>query len=152
MDVLPEIAGSTPIAIAADVARAIRAATVAAMPQEACGLIFANADGHIVSASIARNIAESPRHRFEIDPAHLFAAHRGVRGSPLRIAGCWHSHPNGRATPSRHDFAGVGDTGWLWLIAAADLLHAFRPESGGFRAVGLVEASIPAVAPPLAGR
>lgn len=148
---LPEIVGSTPVAIASGAARAIRAATVAAMPQEACGLIFAEA-GIILSASIARNVAESPRNRFEIDPAHLFAAHRGVRGSTLRIAGCWHSHPNGRATPSRHDAAGIGDAGWLWLIAADGVVRAFRPEAGTFRAVALAEADIAAVAPPLAGR
>ena len=122
------------------------------MPQEACGLLFANAARNIVSASIARNIAESPHHRFEIDPAHLFAAHRGVRGSPLAIAGCWHSHPNGSPTPSRHDAAGVSDPGWLWLIATPHALRAFRPEAGIFRAIALSETCLPAVAPPLAAR
>jgi proteasome lid subunit RPN8/RPN11 len=98
---------------------------------EACGLLFGTA-GTIVEATVARNVAAEPWHRFEIDPAHLFDAHRRSRAGPHALIGCWHSHPNGNAQPSRHDRAGVADTDWLWLIVAGGRIRAWRPVPDGF--------------------
>jgi desampylase len=103
---------------------------------EACGLLFGTADT-IVEASIARNVAAEPSHRFEIDPAHLFEAHRRSRAGPLQLIGCWHSHPNGRAAPSRLDRAGVADDAWLWLIVAGGRIGAWQPIPGGFAKLAL---------------
>lgn len=125
------------------------AAAARALPHEACGLLF-GAAGHIRTATIARNIAAEPWHRFEIDPAHLFAAQRRARTGPERLLGCWHSHPGGRPCPSVLDRAGVQDLAWLWLIVAGGAVRAFRPlphgpqsagsESHGFAEVALVPA------------
>lgn len=152
MDVYPPAAASTPAVIGRGVADAIRAASVAARPQEACGLLFADAAGVIVAASVACNVAAARRTRFEIDPAHLFAAQRGVRGSGLTVAGCWHSHPDGAARPSQYDADGVSDRGWLWLIEARGVIGAFLPVAAGFRAQTLIEMDVAVVAPPLAAR
>jgi proteasome lid subunit RPN8/RPN11 len=103
---------------------------------EACGLLFGTADT-IVEATVARNVTAEPWHRFEIDPAHLFDAHRRSRAGPHALIGCWHSHPNGRAEPSRHDREGVADADWLWLIVAGDHIGAWRPVPGGFAALAL---------------
>jgi desampylase len=111
---------------------------VAAAPQEACGLLFGH-EGRIVEASVARNIAAEPRHRFEIDPAHLFEAHRRARAGPLALIGCWHSHPNGQPAPSKHDADGVSDRTWVWLIAAGEIIAAWQPAAEGFQPVALVE-------------
>lgn len=108
---------------------------------EACGLLFGS-DGLIAEASVARNVAADPARRFEIDPAHLFDAHRRSRAGPLRLLGCWHSHPNGRAEPSRHDREGVGDEDWLWLIVAGGRITGWRPVAGGFAPVALEVADL----------
>lgn len=103
----------------------IEAATADAHPQEACGLLFGERGkgrpaitSAIASASVARNVAAEPWHRFEIDPAHLFRAQRAARETGVPILGVWHSHPKGRPVPSAEDLAGVTDPAWLWLIAA----------------------------------
>lgn len=116
------------------------AAARAAAPNEACGLLWGSAR-QVREASVAGNVAAEPWHRFEIDPAHLFAAQRRARRGPDRLLGCWHSHPGGRAWPSRLDRAGVHDLGWLWLIVAADEVRAFRPRAAGFAEVALLPAS-----------
>ncbi len=96
-------------------------------------------EDHIVESTVARNIAAEPWHRFEIDPAHLFDAHRRARCGPLALVGCWHSHPDGSPTPSRHDAYGVTDTSWLWLIAAGDTIAAWQPAAEGFVPIALQE-------------
>lgn len=130
--------GSTPVRLAAAAAACIRAASAAAAPQEACGLLFGRGD-RIEAATVAANVAAKPRRFFEIDPAHLFDAHRRAREGPLALLGCWHSHPGGRAVPSRADHAGVADPGWLWLIEAGGRIAAFRPTREGFQQVALAE-------------
>lgn len=116
-------------------------AAAAAAPHEACGLLFGSAV-FIRAASVAANIAPEPRCRFEIDPAHLFEAHRRHRAGPDRLIGCWHSHPNGDGTPSRHDRAGVSDMGWLWLIVAGGKIHAWKPTAEGFEPIALIDGSL----------
>lgn len=139
MDVGTIAEGSTPALLAASAAQCIRAASAAAAPQEACGLLFGQ-DGAILEASVAENVAAEPHRFFEIDPAHLFDAHRRARAGPLSIVGCWHSHPGGGAVPSVADRDGVADPGWLWLIEADGLLTAWLPLAQGFQQVALEEA------------
>lgn len=121
-------------------------ASHAAHPNEACGLLFGERSGRLVrvmQASVAGNVAPEPWHRFEVDPAHLFAAHRAAREGGPPILGVWHSHPQGSATPSRHDRDGVGDPQWLWLIAApGPHLAAHWPDPAsptGFREAALLD-------------
>lgn len=128
--------GSSPVTLSPAAADTMRAAVRLQGNSEACGLLFGTGLA-IVEASVARNIAAEPWHRFEIDPAHLFAGHRRGREGPHRLIGCWHSHPDGMAKPSLHDRAGVTDTGWLWLILAGDCISAWRPVPGGFAALAL---------------
>jgi proteasome lid subunit RPN8/RPN11 len=95
----------------------------AAFPRECCGLIEGRVEGsRIVATALhpARNIAVATD-RFEIDPAAHIALLRKLRGTDRAIIGCYHSHPNGRAEPSRRDADGAGEEGFLWLVQAADL-------------------------------
>lgn len=119
----------------------MRSAAAAAAPHEACGLLFGAPD-RIREATLAANVAAEPRRRFEIDPAHLFDAHRRSRAGPDRLIGCWHSHPNGKGAPSPLDREGVSDMGWLWLIVAEGRIHGWRPVADGFAAVALTESSL----------
>ena len=127
-------------------ARQMRNASEGAGGHEACGLLFGNADA-ILEATVAPNVSAEPWHRFEIDPAHLFEAHRKGRAGPARLIGCWHSHPNGRGEPSRHDRAGAADMGWLWLSVAAGSdgggdIFGWRPTADGFEPVALIDGSL----------
>jgi proteasome lid subunit RPN8/RPN11 len=138
MDVGSLIVGSSPVALCASAAALIHAGVQRSGNSEACGLLFGT-HGRITQATLARNVAAEPWHRFEIDPAHLFDAHRRSRAGPERLVGCWHSHPDGRGEPSRHDRAGVSDEGWLWLIVANGRIRGWRPLPDGFAEVALLE-------------
>lgn len=129
-------AGSTPVTLSAGAAADMHAEVQRSGNSEACGLLFGT-QGHIAEATVARNVAAEPSHRFEIDPAHLFDAHRRSRAGPERLVGCWHSHPNGDGRPSRHDRDGVTDASWLWLIVAAGHIRAWRPSPQGFAEIAL---------------
>ncbi len=130
---------SSLVRIGAGAARAIRSATVAAGPQEACGLLLGDT-GLITDATRARNVATDPARRFEIDPAHLFETHRRARAGGPAILGCWHSHPNGRPGPSRQDAEGALIPGWLWLIALpGGGFTLWRRSADGFVPVACVE-------------
>ncbi len=127
---------SSAVAIAPDAVRVMLDETASHEGREACGLLF-GLDGSIREATLATNVSPEPHHRFEIDPAHLFDAQRRDRAGPLRLMGCWHSHPNGVQSPSKTDREGVTDMGWLWLIVAGGEVSAWKPTEEGFAPVAL---------------
>jgi proteasome lid subunit RPN8/RPN11 len=104
----------------------------AAYPRECCGLLEGSAK-RITALHPTRNLA-SERDRFEIDPAEQFRLMREGRN----IVGCYHSHPNGRAEPSRRDAEHASEPGFLWLICA-DTLGAFVWDGAGFGPLVLLE-------------
>jgi proteasome lid subunit RPN8/RPN11 len=108
----------------------IHRAAAAAHPQEACGLLLGRG-AHVIHATIAANVASSPATRFEIDPAHLLAAHRAARGGGPVIIGYWHSHPTGMAWPSATDAAMADADGRLWAILGGGTLSLFRAVPDG---------------------
>lgn len=94
---------------------------------EVCGLLLGE-EGRIVSAQRVANVASNPADRFEIDPAALFAQARAERAGGARMIGHYHSHPNGRATPSAMDAAAVTDPAMLWLIVANGAATLWRAD------------------------
>ncbi|MDF7776242.1 M67 family metallopeptidase [Sphingomonas sp. AOB5] len=112
------------------VAETIRSDARAAAPREACGLLF-GAAREITAAQVAENVSETPETRFEIDPRALFAAMRSERSGGPEIAGYWHSHPSGDATPSATDAAMAAPDGKLWLIVAGEAITAWQAGEGG---------------------
>jgi proteasome lid subunit RPN8/RPN11 len=105
---------------------------------EVCGLLFGT-DGRIDATAACANVAADPARTFEIDPAALFAAHRRARGGGPAVIGHYHSHPNGRATPSATDAASAMGDGAVWLIVAGEEARAWRTvEAGAFEPVALV--------------
>ena len=119
-----------------------------ASPAECCGLIEGGIEGETVVAAAlhpTRNLAAGPD-RFEIDPATHVRLLRALRGTGQNVVGCYHSHPNGRAEPSRRDLEAAAEEGFVWLIAAlmaegaatgAPRLAAFVFEAGAFRPLRL---------------
>ena len=97
--------------------------------REICGLLFGSAAA-IDAAEPARNVADTPDRRFEIDPQALFAAIRAQRQGGPRLIGHYHSHPSGEVAPSACD-AAAAEPGRLWLIAAGGQVAAWRAEAGG---------------------
>ncbi|MBB4632890.1 Mov34/MPN/PAD-1 family protein [Sphingosinicella soli] len=108
----------------------IRADCAARAPEEACGLLLGQG-GHIERGVAAPNVADERLRHFEIDPAALFAAHRGARSGGPAILGCYHSHPGALARPSRLDAQRALDAGWIWLILGQDGEKAYRVVANG---------------------
>ena len=94
----------------------------AAFPDECCGLIVGERTGEAVRAVAVHptaNLAADPAAGFEIDPGAHIRLRCALRGTPRRIVGCYHSHPNGRAEPSERDrAAATGEEDFVWIIAA----------------------------------
>jgi proteasome lid subunit RPN8/RPN11 len=114
----------------------------AAIPRECCGLIEGHRDGTRAIATVlhsTRNIADEAD-RFEIDPAAHIALLKKLRGTDRAIIGCYHSHPNGCATPSPSDRGGAHETGFLWLVQAVDL-RGFVWTGADFAAVALADSA-----------
>jgi desampylase len=121
----------------------------AAFPQECCGLLEAVREGdglseagrlRVVALHPSPNLSSAPQTGFEIDPALHLKLQRSLRGTGREVAGCYHSHPTGRAQPSPRDRACGCEPGFTWLIAGVTdggemTLAAF--EGPDFRAVGL---------------
>lgn len=119
--------------ISRSVLDAIRQESARAAPLEACGLLFGS-DAGITGWQAAANVAEAPDRRFEIDPAALIAALRAERAGGAKLAGYWHSHPSGDATPSATDAAMAAPDGKIWLIVGREIA-AWRATAAGFAAV-----------------
>jgi proteasome lid subunit RPN8/RPN11 len=103
-----------------DLREQIESQARAALPRECCGLIEGIRSGDTVFAEAlhaTRNIA-SDMDRFEIDPGAHFSILRAARERGTEIVGCYHSHPNGAATPSAQDHENPGEEGFIWLILA----------------------------------
>jgi proteasome lid subunit RPN8/RPN11 len=110
--------------ISRDALAGIRAAAVAAHPDEACGLLFGSG-AMIDDWQEARNVAERRDVEFEIDPATLFAALRAERAGGRKLIGYWHSHPSGSVEPSQRDTELAEVDRKIWVIIAADDVAAW---------------------------
>lgn len=118
------------VQISTRVLDAIKTHAVAESATEICGLLLGG-EGVVSAYSPARNVAPDPRRAFEIDPAALLLAHRVQRKGGARIVGCYHSHPNGSATPSVRDAGDADPNGWLWLIVANGAAQLWRAVPDG---------------------
>jgi proteasome lid subunit RPN8/RPN11 len=92
----------TALRIAREAWEAMVAHAVAAYPEECCGAML-GAGGEVRLAVPLANAAESRRTRYAILPEELLAATREARDRGLKIAGIYHSHPDGEAGFSETD-------------------------------------------------
>ncbi|HTT97035.1 MAG TPA: M67 family metallopeptidase [Rhizomicrobium sp.] len=114
----------------------------AAFPRECCGLIEGVRTGDAIHAVAIHPVHNVSPHAdsFEIDPAAHLRFRRIAREAGRAIVGCYHSHPNGRPSPSPRDLAGEAD--FVWLIAALDAhgaqsLAAFVPDTSRWHRIAL---------------
>lgn len=105
-------------------------AEAAAMPaREVCGLLLGTSDA-ILDVRPAHNVAAYAEDRFEIDPQLLFDQARAERAGGMMRIGHYHSHPNGRAEPSRTDAtAAEAEPDQLWMIVAAGEASLWRADA-----------------------
>lgn len=101
-----------------------------ARPDECCGLLLGQGQ-QVHEIAPARNVAEDPTRRFEIDPAALIAAYRNSRQGGPEVMGHYHSHPTGPAMPSKCDADMAIADGGIWLILGQDGVTAWRTGDGG---------------------
>lgn len=122
---------------------AIVARAAASADVEVCGLLLGRrGDGRarITAAPAATNVSSRPQDSFELDPAALFAAHRGERAGGAVLLGHYHSHPRGPAAPSPRD-AAAAEPGRLWLILGGGAARLWLASADGdFVAVPLMVA------------
>lgn len=106
--------------LAGSVGDTLRAASRAAHPEEACGLLVGRREGPnviVVEATVGGNLApQSRRTRFVLDPLHLMTVETEARTRGLDVVGTWHSHPDGPPRPSDLDRDAAWE-GWPMVIA-----------------------------------
>lgn len=126
---------------------AIRTHASEAYPDEACGLLVGRRDGdrrEVLRVEPSANLADEPRHRFEIDPALRFRLMRALRDSGEDILGHYHSHPDGPSAPSATDLAMAYEPDLVWLILGVSqgqpgrlTAHLADPDGGIFHNLAL---------------
>ena len=101
-----------------------------AFPNEACGLLVGRdmADRFIPVKNISPGAQE-----YEMDPAELIAALRGLRQSGDRLIAIFHSHPHGPAVPSKTDVDRAYYPEAAHLIVS--LAELERPRAEAFRII-----------------
>jgi desampylase len=109
------------------------------LPEECCGLLLGTPDT-IDEAVPATNVSHSAT-EYEIDPSDHFAAIRRARASGRAVVAAYHSHPNGRPSPSPTDAARLLDAELLYFIVTVGpdaAVRAFEWKDGNFETVGIV--------------
>jgi proteasome lid subunit RPN8/RPN11 len=83
--------------------RVLWAFTASATPHEACGVIAGRTHDELSYGLVVMlpNISPSPADYFEYDPRNFYPCVAQFDG--WRRLAMWHSHPHGRAEPSKHD-------------------------------------------------
>lgn len=114
---------------------ALLAEAETAHPLECCGLLWAGEGYDVALIEPCANVSAAPEDSFEIDPAALIAAHKAERAGQARLAGYYHSHPNGRVGPSARDRATACGDGRLWAIVAGGGVTWWVDGEAGFAEV-----------------
>lgn len=118
-----------PLFLAEQIRAAIVAHTANCAPDECCGLLAADPEGRIRFAYPLTNSNPSPV-SFTVDPDEHFSALRHAESQGWVIAGVFHSHPRGPATPSMIDVRCALDRDWVYLVASPGTIRGFRIEDG----------------------
>ena len=105
-------------------------------PAECCGLLAADGDGRIRFAYPLTNADPSPV-SYTIDPEEHFHALRHAESQGWEIAGVFHSHPRGPASPSLVDVRSALEPDWVYLVAAPGEIRGFRIREGHVEELGL---------------
>lgn len=137
------------ILIPAPLLKVVVDAAEAAYPGECCGLLVGRTDA--AASVVVTRVEPSPNRSqgsgydsFEVDPELRFRVMRDLEGTPHRIIGHYHSHPDHPAQPSRRDLESAWEPDLVWLItsvvagqAVQTTAHAVDADGRQFREIGL---------------
>jgi len=102
--------------------------TALGYPKETCGLLvgrLGNRHTWVVRSESTRNVnTERARDRFEVSPQDFLDCDRRARQDGLEVVGCWHSHPDHPARPSKTDQLRAWPD-WSYIIVS---VRGRRPE------------------------
>jgi proteasome lid subunit RPN8/RPN11 len=97
-------------------------------PNEICGIV-AGRDGRVEDVRPARNVADTPRVRFTMDPHDIATISDDIEAAGLDLVGFYHSHAHTQAYPSPTD---VDDWPARWypeaLCFICSLMEEDRPQ------------------------
>lgn len=94
-------------------------------PQEACGVLWFNANGEAVGLVEAANVSPTPEETFAMDPVSV-----SLLTFLKRDLALWHSHPKSRAVPSLDDGTLMRQTDLPMVIVS---LKGQNPDVRGYR-------------------
>jgi proteasome lid subunit RPN8/RPN11 len=94
-------------------------------PEEACGLLAADQDGHLRMAYCLTN-AEHSESSYTIDPTEHFRALQHAESRGWDLTGAFHSHPHSEAFPSKTDRRLAAEPDWIYFIVGLDGPAAVR--------------------------
>lgn len=120
--------------VSSDLIIALEAEAQAAYPHECCGILV-GVLGRIEAILPTANVHPAPETHFEIDPQALVDAHRTARSGGPQVAGYYHSHPSGPASPSATDSAMAARDGTIWAIIGAGEVAFWHDGEDGFEAL-----------------
>ena len=107
-----------------------------AFPEECCGALLVDQTG-VVSAWPVENAAADRRHGFLISARDSLRVEAFAEVLGLTVAGFYHSHPDGPATPSARDAAAAWPALWTVIIpvraGVAQAPRAFTFDAGRFQ-------------------
>lgn len=93
--------------VSAEAMAVVRAHSLAAYPEEGCGVLVGEDRGAIRRVALAigvENVAREDRtRRYDLDPERFLAEDRRARARGLEVLGFFHSHPDAPAEPSAFD-------------------------------------------------
>ena len=93
--------------------------------QESCGILAGRA-GQVTEIHRARNVAETPRTRFLMDPHDILSITDQIDAAGLDLMGFYHSHTHTQAYPSPTD---VADWPARWYPDAYCLICSLMEEN-----------------------
>jgi proteasome lid subunit RPN8/RPN11 len=102
-------------------------------PNEACGLLAADEEDAVTMVYCLTNLDASPV-AYSLDPEEHYWALRHAEGRGWRLAGVYHSHPRGPASPSATDVARALEPEWVYVIITLDdepSVRGYRISGGG---------------------
>lgn len=107
-----------------------------AFPREASGLLLGKRSAGVTILSICATPSdENTLVSFRIRDETIRKIEESLRGGPVQIRGCFHSHVVGAARPSKYDCMGVKAVGDLWLIYSVRFceLRLFQWDGNAFQ-------------------
>ncbi|MBK7876730.1 MAG: Mov34/MPN/PAD-1 family protein [Planctomycetes bacterium] len=115
-----------------------RAPSAADVLPESCGVLIGTRAGPelcVLEARRTPNLDPRPG-RFLVDPGAIAQHDRAACERGLELVGFFHTHPRGRATPSRADRDGAWD-GHVVVVATSARIGAHWPVASGFASLAV---------------